>query len=114
MIPNLLNTLLGLWLAYIAIFPGGIAEHAHRWLFAAAILTGALALWARRSDYAPWQSTVTIIAAAALLVIVAADRFLISSSVLMFWGVLWVGLVSATLSLWAALYHPEPASAAGN
>jgi len=32
--------------------------------------------------------------------------------VLLFWGVLWVGLVSATMSLWAALYHPEGAASA--
>jgi hypothetical protein len=111
MIPNLLNTLLGLWLAYVAIFPAAIGAHYHRWLFAAAILTAVLALWARRSDYAPWQSTMTIIAAATLAVVLLADRFLLSSPVLMFWGVLWVGLVSATLSLWAALYHPGAAAA---
>ena len=112
MIPNLLNTLLGLWLAYVAIFPTTIGAHYHRWLFGAAILTVVLALWARRSDYAPWQSTMTIIAAVTLAVILGADRFLISSAVLLFWGVLWVGLVSATLSLWAAIYHPSGTAAA--
>ncbi|HEV2548266.1 MAG TPA: hypothetical protein VGU20_13085 [Stellaceae bacterium] len=106
MIPNLLNTLLGLSLTYVAIFPTTIGEHFHRWLFGVAIVTIVLALWARRSDYAPWQSTTTIIAAITLAVILVADRFIISSAVLLFWGVLWVGLVSATLSLWAALYHP--------
>ena len=112
MIPNLFNTLLGLWLAYAAIFPTTIGAHYHRWLFGAAILTIILALWARRSDYAPWQSTMTIIAAVTLAVILASDRFLISSAVLLFWGVLWVGLVSATLSLWAAIYHPSAESTA--
>jgi hypothetical protein len=28
------------------------------------------------------------------------------SDVLMFWGILWAGLVCATVSLWAALYRP--------
>jgi hypothetical protein len=106
MIPNLLNTLLGLGLTYVAIFPATVGEHYHRWLFGAAIVTAALALWARRSDYAPWQSTTTIVAAITLAVILAADRFLIASAVLLFWGVLWVGLVSATASLWAAIYRP--------
>ena len=68
-----------------------------------------ISLWARRSDEAPWQSSMTIIAAIVLVVILIADRFLISSPVLLFWGVLWVGVVSATLSLWAALYHPSAA-----
>ena len=112
MIPNLLNTLLGLWLTYAAIFPVTVGAHYHRWLFGAAIVTTALALWARRGDYATWQSTMTIIAAVALAVILAADRFLISSPVLLFWGVLWVGLVSATVSLWAAIYRPDIAAAA--
>jgi hypothetical protein len=109
MTANLLNTLLGLWLAYVAIFPATIGAHYHRWLFGAAIITAALALWARKGDYARWQSTMTIIAAGTLVVIVGADRLLVSSAVLLFWGVLWVGLVSATVSLWAALYHPENA-----
>jgi hypothetical protein len=112
MIPNLLNTLLGLWLTYAAIFPVTVGAHYHRWLFGAAIVTIALALWARRGDYAPWQSTMTIIAAVTLAVILAADRYLISSTVLLFWGVLWVGLVSATVSLWAAIYRPDVAAAA--
>lgn len=112
MIPNLLNTLLGLVITYVAIFPTTIGAHYHRWLFGAAMLTVALALWARHSDYAPWHSTMTIIAAVTLAVILGADRFLISSAVLLFWGVLWVGLVSATLSLWAAIYHPSVADVA--
>jgi len=112
MTANLLNTLLGLWLTYIAIFPATIGAHYHRWLFGAAIITAALALWARRGDYAHWQSTMTIIAAAVLVVIVAADRLLVSSPVLLFWGALWVGLVSATASLWAALYHPDAGAVA--
>lgn len=112
MTANLLNTLLGLWLAYVAIFPATIGAHYHRWLLAAAIITAALAFWARKGDYARWQSTMTIVAAAVLVVIVGADRLLVSSPVLLFWGVLWVGLVSATASLWAALYHPESAASA--
>jgi hypothetical protein len=107
MIPNLMNTLLGLWLTYVAIFPTAIGAHYHRWLICAAVLTVVIALWARRSDDAPWQSTMTIIAAVTLVVILGADRFFIPSAVLLFWGVLWVGLVSATLSLWAAIYHPN-------
>ena len=113
MIPNFINTLLGLYLAYVAIFPVTIGAHHHLWLFGAAILTALLALWARRGDYAPWQSTSTIIAAVTLVVILGADRYLIESEVLLFWGVLWVGLISATLSLWAAIYHPDPATALG-
>lgn len=111
MIPNLFNTLLGLCLAYVAIFPVTLGAHYHLWLLGAAILTAVLAFWARRQDYAVWQSTTTIIAAVTLTVILGADRYLIESQVLLFWGVLWVGLISATLSLWAAIYHPDAAAA---
>ena len=111
MIPNLFNSLLGLCLAYVAIFPVMLGAHHHLWLFGAAILTAVLALWARRQDYAGWQSTTTIIAAVTLTVILGADQYLIESKVLLFWGVLWVGLISATLSLWAAIYHPDAAAA---
>lgn len=111
MIPNLINTLLGLCLAYAAIFPTILGAYPHRWLLGAAIVTAVLALWARASDDAPWQSTVTLVAAAVLAVIAGADRYLIQSSVLLFWGVLWAGLISATLSLWAAIYRPREAAA---
>ncbi len=67
MIPNLLNTLLGLWLAYVAIFPASIGDQRYGWLLAAAVLTAVLEFWARRSDYSTWQSTATIISAWRLL-----------------------------------------------
>jgi hypothetical protein len=106
MIPNLLNTLLGLWLAYVAIFPASISGQPYPWLLAAAALTAALAFWARRSDYSTWQSTATIIAALALALLLTVSWLSAVSAVLIFWGVLWAGLVSATFSLWAALYRP--------
>ncbi len=111
MIPNLLNTLLGLWLVYVAIFPLSISGQPYRWLLAAAAFTVALAIWARRSDYSIWQSTATIIAALALALLVTVAWLWASSPDLMFWGVLWAGLISATFSLWAALYRPTTNSA---
>jgi hypothetical protein len=111
MIPNLLNTLLGLWLAYVAIFPASIGGQPGRWLLVAAALTVALAFWARRGDYSTWQSTTTIIAALALAILVVVSWLWASSPVLMFWGVLWAGLISGTFSLWAALYRPTTGGA---
>jgi hypothetical protein len=110
MIPNLLNTLLGLWLAYVAIFPASISAR-FPWLLAAAALTAALAFWARRSDHSVWQSTATIIAAVALALLLTVSWLWAASPILMFWGVLWAGLVSATFSLWAALYRPATSGA---
>jgi hypothetical protein len=111
MIPNLLNTLLGLWLAYVAIFPDSIGEGRYRWLLAVAAVTAALALWARRSDYSTWQSTTTIISALGLALLLTGSWLWSASSDLMFWGVLWAGLISATFSLWAAIYRPTTGAA---
>jgi len=107
MIANLLNTLVGLWLAYAAIFPQATGSGGDRLVLAAAVLTIVLALWARRSDVSPWQSSTAIAAGALLAIVTIADQLAHLSAVLMFWSVLWAGLVTATVSLWAALYRPS-------
>ncbi len=106
MIANLLNTLVGLWLTYAAIFPRSAGAGGNRLILGAAILTILLALWARRSDVSPWQSSTAISVGALLAILTTADQLVHLSEVLMFWSVLWAGLVSATVSLWAALYRP--------
>lgn len=109
MIANLLNTLVGLWLAYVAIFPDAAGPYRDRFVLIAAIGTIALALWARRSDVSAWYSSTTIAVGVLLALLGIAHQLTKVSDVLMFWGVLWVGLVSATMSLWAALYRPPQA-----
>ena len=111
MIANLLNTLLGLWLAHAAIFPDTLGKGHDRVVLIAAIGTVMLALWARRSDASAWQSTTTIVAGVLLAVLETADQLMHVSDVLMFWGIFWAGLISATLSLWAALYRPSQLAA---
>src|SRR5262249_4283001 len=109
MIANPLNTVVGLWLAHTAIFPAVSGGYRGRLVLVAAVLTIALALWARRSDAAPWQSTTTIAAGGLLSILAIFNQLARVSDVLMFWGVFWAGLVSATVSLWAALYRsPQP------
>jgi hypothetical protein len=110
MIANLLNTIVGLWLTHTAIFPTVLGSHRDRLILIAAILTIGLALWARRSDVSHWQSTMAIPAGLLLAILAIFDQLTHVAEVLMFWGVLWAGLVSATVSLWAALYRsPRPA-----
>ena len=108
MIADLLNMLVGLWLTHTAIFPNALGL-GDRFLLIAAILTIVLALWARRSDFSTWQSTTAIVSGVFLAILVLANQVMHVSDVLMFWGVLWAGLVSATVSLWAALYRPSEA-----
>src|SRR5262249_62213177 len=107
MIANLLNTLVGLGLAYAAIFPDAAGTGHDRVVLIAAFGTIMLALWARRSDASAWQSTTTIIAGALLAFLELANQFMHVSDVLMFWGIFWAGLISSTVSLWAALYRPS-------
>ena len=111
MIANFLNTLLGLWLAYAAIFPDTLGKGHDRVVLIAAIGTVMLALWARRSDASAWQSTTTIVAGVLLAFLEVANQLMGVSDVPMFWGIFWAGLISATVSLWAALYRPSQVAA---
>lgn len=106
MIADLLNTLVGLWLAYAAIFPQAVGTGGNRAVLVGAVLTIMLALWARRSDFSPWQSSTAIAAGALLAILMIVDQIVHVPDVLAFWSILWAGLVSATVSLWAALYRP--------
>jgi hypothetical protein len=112
MIANLLNTLVGLWLAQTAIFPNALGMSRDRFVLIAAVVTIVLALWARRSDVSTWQSNTAVVAGVLLAILAVAHQVTYVSDVLMFWGVLWAGLVSATVSLWAALYRPPQAASA--
>jgi hypothetical protein len=109
-IAGLLNTLVGLWLAHTAIFPNVAGAGRDRLILIAAIVTIALAAWARRSNASTWQSTVAVATGVLLAPLVVAHQLTHISDVLMFWGVLWAGLVSATVSLWATLYRPSEAA----
>jgi len=114
MIADLLNTLVGLWLTYTAIFPYAIGMSRDRVALLAAVAMIGLALWARRSGAMPWQSTIALSTGALLAALMIADQLVHVSDVLIFWGVLWAGLVCATVSLWAALYRrPQDAGLAG-
>jgi len=113
MIANFFNTLIGLWLAHTAIFPAASGAYRDRFIVIAALVMIGLALWARRSDASPWQSTTTMVAGMALAALGIAHQVIQVSDVAMFWGILWAGLVSATVSLWAALYRlPQTAAPA--
>jgi hypothetical protein len=107
MIANLINTILGLWLVYVAIFaiPAGTAAS---WqLVIAGAAAAVLALIARRSDFSGWQSATNFVLGVLLAVLALADLVVPINSLLVFWLVLWIGLTVSSLALWAVLYHPE-------
>jgi hypothetical protein len=106
MIANLVNTALGIALVYVAVLrPVMLLDN--RALLAAAIAIFALALWARRTDPARWYSNTDVSLALALLLLASAQWSGNAATLLMFWGVFWVGIVVAVVSLWAALYRPK-------
>ena len=109
MIGNLLNILVGLWLAYSAIFanPAGALNNAA--LTAAAIAVIVFAVWARQTDRMRWPSATNIVLGVVLLV-VALVRWVIGVAPLVsFWIILLVGIAIAIAAMWSMLYRPEPA-----
>ena len=90
MIANIVNTLIGLWLTYVAIFaqPSGGAP---RWaLSAAGLAIVLLAIAARRSDFSGWQSATNIVLGAVLIIVAAVNWVAALPPLLMFWVELYV------------------------
>lgn len=109
MIPNILNTLVGLALAYsVVLHPTWVEQRFVPFgVFAIVILV--LALWARFSDARKWFSTVNIVLAIALGLLSLLPLATLPN--LTFWGGFWIGAVVPTVAFWAVLYRPKPAAA---
>jgi hypothetical protein len=112
MIPNLINTLTGLVLAYATVLHPTWVEQRYFPFAAFAAVILAMALWARRSDPHPWFSRVNIVLAIALGILSMLPLATLPN--LTFWGGFWVGTLVPTIALWAALYRPQPAAAAAD
>jgi hypothetical protein len=107
MIANIINVLIGLALAYVAIF-GMPAGAPVTWILAfVGIAIVVLALIARRSDFSGWQSATNSVLGIVLFILALAERAVVISPLVTFWVELWVGLTVASLALWATLYHPK-------
>src|SRR6516164_611785 len=107
MIGNLLNILIGLWLAYSAIFANPAGAMNNVALGAGAIAVIVFAVWARQTDPLGWQSGTNIVLAAVLLA-VAVVRWAIGVAPLVcFWIILLVGIAVAIVAMWSLLYRPQ-------
>ncbi len=104
MIPNLLNTVLGIALVYCAILVPGPLHDSAWLLMAAGVGTIALALWARRNDKVKWFNLVNVVLGAALVLLGIARVLTPVHPLVMFWWVFWVGVIVAVLAFWSALY----------
>lgn len=105
MIPNLINTLTGLVLAYAVVLHPTWVGHQYLPLSAFAAVILLMALWARRSDAHRWFSDVNILLAVGLGILSLLP--LESLSEVTFWTGFWVACLVPTFALWAALYHPQ-------
>ncbi len=106
---NILNVLVGLWLAYGAIFStpaGNINSAALAGGGVGAIL---FAAWARRTDRMRWQSGSNIVLGAILLVVAGAHWAFGLAPLVCFWIVLLSGIAISILAMWSMLYRPDAA-----
>ena len=110
MIPNILNTLVGLALACLTVLKPLWIERQYLPLLVFAAVIFLLAGWARYSDPARWFSFVNM--AMAVLLAILALLPLPALPNLAFWGGFWVGIIVPVVALWAVLYRPETQPAA--
>jgi len=114
MIGNLLNVLVGLWLAYSAIFANPAGAMNNVALAAAAVAVIVLAVWARRTDSLAWQSGTSIVLGVSLLAM-AVVRWLIGVAPLVsFWIILLAGIAVAIMAMWSLLYRPQTTRSAAS
>lgn len=108
MTPNIINTLVGLALAYSVVLKPTWVEQRYLPLGVFAIVILVLALWARRSDSRRWFSDVNIVLAILLGLLSLLPLATLPN--LTFWGGFWIGALVPTIALWAALFRPKPAA----
>jgi hypothetical protein len=107
MIGNLLNVLVGLWLAYSVIFATPAGNMNNIALAAAAVAVIVFAVWARQTDPMGWQSGTNVVLGAVLLLAVAVRWAVEVAPLVSFWIILLVGIAVAILAMWSMLYRPE-------
>ncbi len=115
MTANLLNTILGLALVYLAVLVPAWGMRPIV-ILVGGVFVLLLAWWARASDYRKWQSSVNLVLGVLLLVLDLFDWVGLASPLSLFWGVFWPGILVAVFSLWALLYRPgviTPAAVGG-
>jgi hypothetical protein len=114
MIPNLVNTAIGIWLVYAgALDPAEMA--ARPLVLASGVVIFALAIWAYQGDYLKWPATIAGVVGACL-VMYAGFRLSESSAFVSFWVAIFAGITVAVASLWSALYRrpSTPEYSSGN
>ncbi|HKT32282.1 MAG TPA: hypothetical protein VJS89_07315 [Gammaproteobacteria bacterium] len=110
MIPNIINTLVGLALACATVLYPEWIERQYLPMLVFAVIILVMAVWARRSDPDRWFSTVNIVMAVLLAILALLPLPTLPN--LAFWGGFWIGIIVPVVALWAVLYRPESQAAA--
>lgn len=107
MIANLLTILIGLWLAYRAIFsiPSGDLSEIETGV--AGVVVIGLALWARRSDAMGWHSGTNMMLGLILLLTAGVHRTIGVDPLVSFWIILLIGITVAIVAMWSMLYRTD-------
>jgi hypothetical protein len=106
MIPNLINTVIGIWLVYVAVLNPSLIGAGTWTIYASGLAIVVAAFWARASDSVTWYSSTNVVLGFVLL-LTAGSQAIIWSEAITFWVVFWTGISVAVIALWAALYRPE-------
>ena len=112
MIPNILNTLVGLVLVYCAILAPQLLHDTAWHLVIGGVGIIVLGLSARPNDKVKWFNLVNVILGVALLLLGIARTLMPIHPLVMFWWTFWVGTVVAVFAFWSALYTRDRAALA--
>lgn len=107
MIPNLLNTLLGIALVYCAVLSPGVLSGNTWGMFIAGVAVIVFALWARTADAIKWFNTTNVALGAVLLVLGVLRATTELHPLLVFWSLFWIGSIVSVFALWSGLYKGE-------
>jgi chromate transport protein ChrA len=106
-IGNVLNLLLGLWLAYSAMVANPAGDLNVAGLAASAVAVLACAVWARRTDPMDWPSGTDLVLGAVHLVVAMTRWAVYVPPLLSFWILLLVGIAISVAAMWSMLYRPD-------
>jgi cadmium resistance protein CadD (predicted permease) len=112
MIANFVTILIGLWLAYRAIFSIPAGDMNQTEMMVAGIAVILLALWARRTDFMGWHSGTSIFLGLIILILAAVHRAIGVEPLVSFWMILLIGITVAIVAMWSMLYRPDTAQPA--
>ncbi len=112
MIPNAISVVIGLWLAYSAIFSTPAGEMNNLQLAIAAVVIVVCAVMARLGNTMRWPGTTNIALGLILGLLAGVRAYAVQSPMAPFWIILLCGIAVAITALWSILYRPDPSAGA--